>query len=405
MVQGGEDEGELQPPCVEFTPLLGEWYVLGGRLLASLGSGHGALFRARRSDEEGVEERADSASCPLLVEGVQDVVGEGRELVGGSSVGAASAERIVAECVEEPCDRGASLRPGSVGDGGVAIGPEPFLVLVECALVLEIPFVHVVRPPGGLASRQRVPGVQQLLLEGPGTEVVDLRPVPQASVVDEHGVQPVRGGTYDVQGGGPPFHVLVGELQSSLPGEFGDLVGLQLVKPGVGDTGGDERGRGGEHLVELHLYAVGLVDDDDVAAQAGQLQIAQALGVELTRNRGLDETGRVGHPDQRVHEVTGGGVPGADAPQWAGVRGAQVLLVSVGVVRGGLPVGGASGLFELAYRALARGLLGGLLAPSGVKGTARRVGVAQGLGRVECAQGVQRAGGAEVGEDGSGVSQ
>lgn len=386
LMQGGEDEGELQSLSVGLQPFLGERGVLRGDIAIGRALQHRALLSVRRTFEQTLQKSTDPAPRVLLIQSVQKILGQVGEGVGGCRVRPSIAERVVPERVEEPGHLLTTRGPRFSGYRRGVTGPrsKPLIVCVELDFVLDV--LIEVEFPHGPGRVWRVPGVEQLLLEGPGTEVVDLHPVPQPLVADEHRVESVGCRADDVQGGGPTLDIPFGQLQSALPGQFGDLVGLELIEPGFRSCA-DQGRRRCEHLVELHLDPVGFVHDHDVTAQARQLQVAQAFCVELSGHCRLEKTRGIRHPDQRIHEVPSRCMARACTPDRTGVRIAQFLGLRGHIRARGLC---ATGMHQFPSGPHNRGLVRRyLLRAHRVQSVARRIGMAQWLRHVQPPQRVQ----------------
>lgn len=312
LVQGAHEQHELQPPHGQIEPL----DVIGTDLRGSAG-------------KEWAQHRDDPFPRGRSRESGEYVMCEPDQVVGLVGVGPVTAERVVPERVEKRCQ----LLTHRVGDGSCRFGFRGVILvrLVQLRLVR-----HAVGP--AVRRGRREPFAEQLLLEGPGTEVLDVRPLPELGVRDQQLVQPVRRRVGHGQRGGPPLDLLIGEGQSALLGEFFDPVRLHLVQPGV-DAGGDEGGGGSEDLIQLHLYRICLVHEDHVTADQGEFQMPQPLVAQVPGHRGLYEACRVGYPDQGVHQLTGRVVTRADMPQGAAVRSSAQF----GRPRLGEPGGGPAG--------------------------------------------------------------
>src|SRR2546430_1886948 len=165
-------------------------------------------------------------------------------------------ERVVAEVVEDRYHGATTLSPwlgaGGRRVGSTGIGVERLVVVIDIGVGTQ----SVWR---GRGARLRVPVSDELLLEGPRAEVLDVSPVPQVGIADQHGVETVRGRTDHVQGSTPPLNVTLGQRQSPLASQLIDLVRVQAVQPGL-RAADDQGGRGRERGVQLHLDAVSLVD-------------------------------------------------------------------------------------------------------------------------------------------------
>ena len=193
VVQGGEDQGELQPQRVRVE-------VRRDPVPGPLG-------------DQVEEEAAEPGPGAGEGVGVQQFQGEPREVTAARPVAGgarlAGLQRVVADLVEDDAD------PVPLGDDGHDLRG-------------VLPAV-----PLGLADLGE-PVVQQPLVEGERAEVVGDNPVPQRLALDQQRVQPVGGDVDRVDGVGPVVDLLRRQLQSALPGQLSDLVRLDLVQPRVG---------------------------------------------------------------------------------------------------------------------------------------------------------------------------
>ena len=288
-VQRGQDQGELQALDVDR-------YLVPDPVPDP----------GRKQGQQRVPE--PPAECHVAGVGVQQLQRQPDQARCGPAILGAVAvvglERAVADDVEDRAD------PVPLGDDDgerrlVEAGPVPLFLL-----------------PLGLADL-REPVAQQPLVQREGAEVVVGHPAAQRLVLREQPVQPVRGAGDGVDGVAPVVGLLRRELEPSPARQLGDRVDEDLVQPGLGGLA-DQRGGRRERDVELCLDPVRLVDDDQVAHPAGQLQVADPLAALVRRDRAVHEARRGRHPDLGCHQVAGTVVPGAPAPQRAAPAGRPV---------------------------------------------------------------------------------
>nr|WP_019435835.1 hypothetical protein [Streptomyces sp. AA0539] len=160
----------------------------------------------------------------------------------------------------------------------------------------------------------REPAVQQQIVEGEGTEVVDSDPPPELVVLDEQGQETVRGSADCVDGVGPVVDITGGQLEPAVPGHLLELVDGDLVEPGVRGLAHQSAGRR-EGRVELHLDAVCLVDDDQIADSAREFEVPELFLVLVQRDGAVHETSRGGDPYLCVDQITSAAVARTAVPQ------------------------------------------------------------------------------------------
>ena len=102
--------------------------------------------------------------------------------------------------------------------------------------------------------------------------------------------------------------------------------GDDLVQPGV-VVAADQLLLGAEDRVQLRLDVVGLVHDDQVATVPRQLQVAQALVVEVPGHAGVHQAGSGRDPHVGCHQVAGRLVALAPIPYRAGPCLAGTVLL------------------------------------------------------------------------------